>query len=134
MSSNLFQMGKFQLHSGQESDFKINCDALTWRDWRTLAHLTNKMLPQAFGSIVQIERGGWYFGNAMSQYIVKGMKNVLIVDDVFTTGASMEEARNKVLEEGFPFIRDVFGAVVFARNPVPSWILALFQMGGKLDA
>jgi len=47
---------------------------------------------------------------------------LLIVDDVCTTGASMEAHRRG---------RDALGAVLFARGPVPSWVYSLFSMNGK---
>ena len=46
------------------------------------------------------------------------LNGMLIVDDVFTTGASMEALHTP---------GDI-GAVVFARGLCPSWITPLFQM------
>lgn len=50
----------------------------------------------------------------------------LIVDDVLTTGGSMEIARHNYLVANPG--SDVLGAVVFARGPCPDWITPLFRV------
>ena len=52
----------------------------------------------------------------------------LIVDDVYTTGGSIKEARNEL---GWD---DAVGIVLFARTPfVPDWIIPIFKMSWSLD-
>lgn len=41
----LFQTGEFSLHGGASSALKIECEALTHADWKTLAELIVKRTP-----------------------------------------------------------------------------------------
>ena len=111
---SLFLFGSFALHSGGRTDFKIDCDALTDGDWYALAARIARRV-SAFGSVEGVPRGGLKLAEMLKGYCTAGP--VLIVDDVLTTGASMEQQRAG---------RDAMGVVVFARGPVPSWIEPLF--------
>lgn len=103
---NLFQLGKFVSHAGNELEWKIECDALTDEDWDCLA----KMIAEKteFGSVYGIPRGGTKLANALEKY--KNPKSIihLVVDDVWTTGKSMRE----VMKPGD------LGFVVFARQRI----------------
>lgn len=117
---NLFQFGEFRLHSyGLSSDFKIDCDALTDEDIRNVALQLARRLP-IFGVVEGIPRGGLRLAKAMVPYADRFSTLALIVDDVFTTGESMEEKRD--------FRTQVIGAVIFARSETPAWITPLFRM------
>lgn len=117
---NLFQSGYYKLHSGQFSDLKIDCDYLTDEDINTIALQLVRRLP-SFGLVEGVPEGGLRLAEAMSKYTdPRTPSQILIVDDVFTTGASMEKHRG--------FRIDVFGAVIFARNEPPAWITPLFRM------
>ena len=122
--SNLFQQGTFKLHSGEVSNLKIECDALTTEDWDTLAKLIAQNM--FFTEVIGIERGGLPLAKALEKYIGhrEGSKIVLIADDVLTTGESMEKAKEQVKGR----VRDVFGVVVFARRKCPEWVYPIFQM------
>ncbi len=115
---NLFQLENFKSHSGEILPWKIDCDALTMEDWSCLA----EMIFDRVGKFINVEgvpRGGLTLANHLMLYAyVPGP--LLIVDDVLTTGESMERHRNG---------RDAIGAVVFARGPCPSWVTPIFQMG-----
>ena len=123
--SNLFQQGVFKLHSGELSNFKIECGALILGDWEALA----KIIAQSvyFTDVVGIATGGTSLAAALDKYKwieYRGQpwkKVTLIVDDVLMTGASMEEAKLHI--EG-----EVRGIVVFARKKCPDWVDAIFQM------
>lgn len=121
---SLFQSGDFTLHSGQKSNFKIDCDALTDED---IEHLALQFAWRLrFEEIVGIPRGGLRLAAALEKY-AGIMGPLLIVDDVLTTGASMEAKRQEILakDPDMPII----GAVIFSRMvPPPSWITPLFVM------
>lgn len=113
---SLFQQGKFNLHSGVQSWLKIDCDALTDEDLDTIARLLVFRLPD-FGSVEGVPTGGLRLAKALESYIETGP--LLIVDDVLTSGGSMEEHRAG---------RQAIGAVIFARKQPARWITPLFQM------
>lgn len=112
---SLFSLGDFVMHSGDVGNWKIECDALTDGDVECLAFMLAERLPN-FGWVRGIPRGGLRLEAAMARYVTHGP--VLVVDDVLTTGASMEEARTE----------SSIGAVLFARGSCPDWITPLFQL------
>lgn len=123
---SLFQRGNFTLHSGEESWFKIDCDFLTDEDLDTLALLVAEDYRVGPFFIVEgVPTGGERFARALekyalSKYATARNPRVLIVDDVLTTGGSMERQRAG---------RDnVQGVVIFARGVCPDWVVPLFSM------
>lgn len=116
--SGLFNLGDFVAHSGKTLPWKINCDALSPQDWECLARMVADMVGD-FSLVVGVPRGGLALEAALRKYI-SPTGPTLIVDDVLTTGGSMNEF--KYWEE------DVVGSVVFARGKCPSWITPVFQM------
>jgi hypothetical protein len=123
----LFQQGSFTLHSGSQSTFKIDCDALTDDDWKALAAEAAKRL-SPFGIAEGVPTGGLRFADALQAHRSEGCERVLVVDDVLTTGRSMEEMREKFS------LDKTIGVVAFARGPVPDWVTALFTAGQGGDA
>jgi hypothetical protein len=111
----IFENKAFVSHAGVELLFKIECDALGDDDLETLANVVLRKL--VFGSVVGIPRGGIRFARVLEKCCVPGAPP-LIVDDVYTTGKSMEEAR----KEG------AIGVVIFARGECPEWIYPIFQL------
>ena len=122
---HLFNAGAFTLHGGGQSDFKIDCSVLTYPDWEALAALAVKRLPP-FTCTYGIARGGTWFAAALQHHATNpsDRPQLLIVDDVLTTGASMEAARARMGSLGTYAI----GGVVFARGPCPAWITPLFTL------
>lgn len=116
---NLFKLGDFILHSGQTTNFKIDCDALTELDIKTLAYIIAKEF--RFSKVVGVPTGGIRLAEACEVW-TKQYGPMLIVDDVLTTGASMEKEKAK-----YSYLH-VVGVVIFARGPCPSWIYPLFDM------
>lgn len=112
----LFKPGSFTLHSGAVAKWKIECDALTVEDWAALGIMLMERIP-AFGSVEGVPRGGVVLATLLRIFATDGP--LLIVDDVLTTGKSMDDHRAG---------RDAIGAVIFARGPCPSWVTPLFQM------
>ena len=118
----LFQLGEFALHSGDASEWKIDCDALTDDDWATLAYLIQDRC--SFRKVVGVPTGGLALARALERYVIKGdpYLPVLIVDDVLTTGKSMQECKTELSESL------VVGYVAFARGKCPYWVSSLFEL------
>ena len=122
---SLFRLGDFTLHSGSKSYFRIDCDALTDDDWKCLARMVYELC-KPFRKVVGVPLGGLKLAGALKPYCFPSPEYpVLIVDDVLTTGNSMEEIRKSVGT-------DCKGAVVFARDRCPSWITPLFFVSEKV--
>lgn len=121
-SLHLFQQGVFELHSGDTSKFKIECGALTKPDWDTLAQIVTAKLK--FSYVIGVPTGGLMFAESLKPYTSDGNYPWLIVDDVLTTGGSMEEAKNTFVES----VMEIRGIVLFARQKTPDWIESIFQM------
>ena len=107
------------LHSGCYSKWKIECDSLTKADWLTLSGLIIDRV--SFGRVEGVPRGGLKLASYLKSFIYIGGP-LLIVDDVLTTGASMEAQRAG---------RDAIGYVLFARGPCPSWVKALWTLDAQ---
>jgi|ERR1019366_3206883 orotate phosphoribosyltransferase len=123
---NLFQTGNFKLHSGQTSGFKIECDALKPRDIKTIAiWIKNKFI---FGDVVGIPKGGYALAQELRQYQHSKSNTLLIVDDVITSGTSMEVHRNLYTDADGETGGPIIGVVVFSRCKCPNWIHPIFQM------
>jgi len=123
---NLFKKGEIKLHSGKVSNFKIECDALSSDDLDTLAYLVSKRIK--FMMVDGVPRGGLKFAEALGKYKSKAGP-VLIVDDVLTTGNSMNEERQRAANLlGLNSKEDFKGVVIFARGKCPKWVTPIFQM------
>ena len=116
---HLFQTGCFRLASGENSTFKIECDALSDDDWWTLSVMIARAV-HPIREVRGVPRGGLKLAQCLqAQVNPDGLGCRLLVDDVWTTGGSML----KMLE---PNER---GCVVFARNKiVHPRVRALFTM------
>lgn len=121
---SLFQLQNIKLHSGEWSPFKIECDVLTEADWECLGHLIASKIN--FSRVFGIPNGGLRLAAVLKRWETNSINgNTLIVDDVFTTGRSMEEKRFELMDAGY---KDIIGAVVFARRSCPYWIKSVFQL------
>lgn len=116
----LFQRGNFTLASGKISNFKIECDVLSNDDWETLALLISERA-KPFGSVFGVPRGGEKLAACLEKYKTTGPR--LLVDDVFTTGKSINKHRKK----------DDQIWVVFARNVPPKDINSIWIMSEKTN-
>lgn len=125
----IFKTGDFTFHSGSKSNFKIDLDDLTDEDWAALADQVGRNCWHKFGMVVGVPHGGTKFAQALAPYVTEGSPNILIVDDVFTTGASMEEMRADV-KKVYPD-QWSFGIVVFTRTEnLPTWVFPMFECRG----
>lgn len=131
---DLFQLKNFTMHSGAKGTYKLECDSFTDGDLETLAHivaerarairsLTSEIGGTGINRVHGIPRGGVRFANALQQYAGDPEGIDMIVDDVHTTGASMEEAKLKI---GWA---NAIGVVIFSRGSTPAdWIKPIFSM------
>lgn len=116
--TNLFQSGQFVLNSALTSSWKIECDALTDADVATIAAMMIDTILWRFSRVEGVPRGGLRLAEALRKYQSPD-GGLLIVDDVLTTGGSMERQRRG---------RKAQGAVIFARQKTEGWVTPLFQM------
>ena len=123
---HLFQSGDFVLHSGARSTLKLECDALCSADWETIA--AQIAARWRFCEVIGIPRGGVPLARALQPYVDMAAVTTLVVDDVLTTGRSMEETRQASKRP-----RHCQGVVLFARGVCPHWIAPMFQMWGPLE-
>jgi hypothetical protein len=113
---HLFKFGWFSSHSGFQLPWKIDCeDGFEKGDWEALASIIAWKF--AFSSVYGVPKGGVPLARALDKHCEPGYP-VLIVDDVLTTGRSMEHARAMLGGEAVPII----GIVVFARGKCPDWV------------
>ena len=121
----LFQTTDFKSHSGLDLSWKIECDALQDGEWFTLSKMIMELSPP-FSKAVGIPRGGVKLGDLLNIHGTgKREDPICIVDDVITTGESMNDfRRTKHWREPTEYI----GWVVFARTTPPDWVNVLFQM------
>ena len=105
-------------YSGMILPFKIDCDTLTPEDWKCLAWKVSGLVAP-FGIVEGVSRGGCPLAYWLKPYKTKSSLSLLIVDDVLSTGQSMEAQRAG---------RKAMGVVIFARGLCPKWITPLFQM------
>ena len=116
--TTLFQDGEFTAASGQTLPFKIECDALTDADWEWAARYV--VSRTKFSLVEGVFQGGFKFADALESYNDSGETgSLLIVDDVLTTGESMERQRNG---------RTAKGVVLFARGPCPDWVTPIWTL------
>lgn len=118
---NLFFDEPFTGHAGGSLSFKIECDALTSPDYATLARLVANRF--TFRSVHGIPSGGLAFAHALEPYWTQDGQFDLIVDDVYTTGRSMNDFRHE------QSVENPLGIVVFARGPIrESWVYPFFML------
>ena len=124
--THLFQSVDFKSHSGLDLSWKIEMDALSDSEWFTIKKMIMEYSPP-FREVVGIPEGGVKLGNLLNEHATGDEKDpICIVDDVLTTGESMEYFLSQYQRNRRPFM--AIGWVVFARGPCPHWVSALFQM------
>tara|TARA_R100000234_G_scaffold120062_1_gene105180 strand:+ start:1324 stop:1722 length:399 start_codon:yes stop_codon:yes gene_type:complete len=120
----LFTEQDFIGHSGDELHWKIECDALFPNEWKCIARMIFEIETRPFQAAIGIPRGGVELSRWLNEYSTQNAEHpYLIIDDVLTTGGSMDEFREKNFKE-----KESFGWVVFARKQPQPWVNALFQM------
>ena len=124
MSIDLFQRIDFVSHAGKHLHWKIECDAISEKEWECLAYMIKEIEGQPWRKAVGIPRGGVPLGNALDKYSTGNIDHpLLIADDVYTTGTSFKEFK----EEYYPN-EATLQWCVFAREPTVGKVKALFTM------
>jgi hypoxanthine phosphoribosyltransferase len=93
-------------------------------DIETLAKMIANSFSFAF--VLGIPTGGLRLAHALKQYATPISDTILIVDDVLTTGNSMERAFKQFQPQ------HVMGVVIFARGKCPDWITPIFTLNDEL--
>lgn len=121
MAAGLIRFGWFASHSKFQLPWKIDADALSDDDVSALADIIRCKF--SFGHVEGIPKGGLRLAKALLPHATPGHP-LLIVDDVLTTGASMERAR----EQTAGVVGHTIGVVIFARGRCPDWIWPIFSV------
>lgn len=113
----------YNLKNNQEpSHFRIDEEEISDKDLEYVAWLYSRT--QKYGLVLSIPTGGDRFAKFLRAYSdVVNSSTVLIVDDVLTTGTSMNELKNMMDRK-----LDIRGVVLFSRGETPDWITPIFQM------
>lgn len=124
--NNIFKIGEFVLASGKKSKYKIDLEHLKDEDWETIAWWTSSLVGP-FSSVEGVPTGGLKMAKHLQKFVgVSGPH--LIVDDIVTSGGSMNRQRDKYLSHPENQGKEVVGVVVIARGPCPWWINCIFNM------
>lgn len=130
----LFDPAPFVSHSGVRLPFKVDCDGFSDDDIAALAQIAAGGFQRRrihFGVVHGVPRGGLRLAHAMTPYVTPASPGVLIVDDVMTTGASMEAAR--ALHGAH---NNGIGLVIVERfhtRCLPPWVYSIFTIPWWLD-
>lgn len=128
LGHGMFKTGDFTLKSGEKSSWKIDCDALSVEDWDALAQMALPFV-QPFNAVYDCGGASMQFAAALIPFISKSGAP-LVVDDVFTSGATMEAVRINVVPKELDGPMGCKGVVVFARHKPLPWVRAMFQWMG----
>lgn len=126
--SGLFQTGAYTFNSGVRSPIKLECDKLSDSEIETLALIGAHQVCH-FGVIVPVPKGksdspidnAKRLAEALAPYARSSCPTILIVDDVWTTGGSMEACR---IDRHSSEHRCVVGWVAFAYQKPAPWVTA----------
>lgn len=129
MRNNIFQVGKFNLHSGKVSKYKIECDNLTPEDVNFFVEVVRESIE--FNGVYGVPRGGTRLAEGLYPYSNASSRNYLIVDDVLSSGDSMNEARKFVEQHIDATYYKICGYVFFNRGHMdtPFWVKSVFESG-----
>ncbi len=119
----MFKWGKFTSHSGLALDWKVECDSLTDEDWACIAELIASRVK--FRRVFGIPTGADKLAALLQSRCDGNARDILIVDDVLTTGDSLRQMRQKLRDEGEA---NIVGIVLYARGPCPWWVTPIFGL------
>ena len=125
---DLFQEYNYVGHAGGNFTWKIECDALTVKEWQVLANLILHYEKRPFRIAVGIPTGAVELGNLLNQHATGEPHHpVLVVDDVYTTGTSFKEFKEANYKD-----EHIIQWVCFARKPTTHDVNALFTMPAEV--
>lgn len=129
---NLFQDGALWGTSGINLEFKIDCDALSDSDIRTLAQIARRRLVYP-SKVIPVPTGGNRLAKELAKQGLVRTGNTVIVDDVWTTGTSVLKVavENNLLDKLGSSAQCL---VIFARGSYPHWVRPLFTINSVLKA
>jgi orotate phosphoribosyltransferase-like protein len=131
----LFSGHSFISHSGQQLPFKIECDNLTDEDLDVFVQMIinagqiyNSL---KFREVRGVPTGGLRIEEKLKYRIDMTSDRLLIVDDVLTTGASMEQMKNEAISEGWKD-ENITGVVLFSRaDYAPCWVIPIYELNWR---
>ena len=125
---DLFQDVDIIGHAGGKLTWKIECDAISDAEWQVLANLILHYEKRPFRVAIGIPTGATTLGNILNRHATGERQHpVLVVDDVYTTGTSVREFKEKNYAD-----EHIIQWVCFARKPTTSDVNALFTMPAEV--
>lgn len=121
----------FRLSSGGQSFYRLEADT-SQEDPETLEAMASIIAANVppFDEVVGVPRGGLALAAALGIYCIPGADCVLFVDDVWTTGGSLDAEVAKRLNSPKQFAK----AVVWDRGGAPDDVFCLFKVNGLKKA
>lgn len=132
---SLFVNSPFQSHSGQSLPFKIECDNLSDEELDVFVNMIQNACKSynslKFSSVMGVPSGGTRIADKLQQYTDETANRLLIIDDVLTTGKSMEEYKAKAMCAGWNK-ENIYGIVLFSRADFcPYWVVPIYELNWR---
>jgi len=125
---DLFQEVDIIGHAGGRLTWKIECDAISDAEWEVLAKQILHYERRPFRVAIGIPSGATKLGDILNRYASGQPQHpVLVVDDVYTTGTSFKEFKQKHYQD-----EHIMQWVIFARKPTTHDVNALFTMPAEV--
>jgi len=123
----MFKFKPFKSHAGKPLSWKIECDTLSQEDIDCLADLI--CMTHSYRDVEHPPTKSANLINLVGKLSLHktsdGDYDYLIVDDVFTTGKTMNEIYEHLHTK---HDKKTKGVVIFARSECPHWITPIFQL------
>ena len=107
--------------------WKVECDYLTKADWKCLSYLAKEKLRRIPSRVMGVPTGGERWEAIFSEEYSAPGSDVLILDDVLTTGSSMEEMRRRLIADGVPENK-ITGMAAFSRGKCTEWVKRIWRL------
>lgn len=130
----MFKFKNFKSHTGKLLSWKIECNDLSKDDIKCITNVIihrisyqHVLCPPTKSK--QLRR---LIALLKHHATKEGRYAYLIIDDVLTTGKSMEQEYQFLQNHGIEK-RLITGIVIFARNECPHWITPIFQLNDRFN-